>query len=337
MHATAFLKSKSPPETGPFTVLVGTERHLKRSVFDALTRQILGDDDESLGLTQFAGEEVDLKTVCDELRTVSMWGDRRLVLVSDADKFVSLHREGLEKYLQKPAKKSVLTLDVKTWPKTTRLAKAVAKIGLEVECSALSGAELIRWTTEAARTADGKSLSRDAAALLVELAGNDLDLLEQEIAKLASYVGPRSTIESDDVRTLVGGWTTETTWAIAGAMRRGRAGEALDLLSNLLDAGESPHKIFGGMTFVFRRIAQTVERVRSGESLEAALHNSGVFPREIGEASTFLKRIGRREALRIYERLLSADANLKGALTVPERQVLEMFVSNLAAPPSCRS
>ena len=100
--------------------------------------------------------------------------------------------------------------------------------------------------------------------LLRELAGEDLGLLEQELAKLAAYVGSRSTIEADDVRTLVGGWRTETTWAIAGAVRRGRSGEALDLLDKLLNAGESPHKITAGLTFVFRRLAQAVERCAKG-------------------------------------------------------------------------
>ena len=99
-------------------------------------------EEESLGLTRFAGDATDLKTVCDELLTVSMWGERRLVAVDAADKFVSQYRDGLEKYLTRPARKSVLLLDVKSWPKTTRLAKAVAKIGLDIECSPLSGADL---------------------------------------------------------------------------------------------------------------------------------------------------------------------------------------------------
>jgi DNA polymerase-3 subunit delta len=258
-----------------------------------------------------------------------MWGDRRLVIVDNADKFVTQFRDGLEKYLTHPARKSVLVLDVKTWPKTTRLAKAVVKIGLEVECSSLSGAELLRWLSETARAAHGKALARDAAALICDLAGDDLSLLEQELAKLAAYVGTCSTIEADDVRTLVGGWRTETTWAIAGAIRRGKTGEALDLLDGLLNAGESAHKTVAGLTFVFRRLAQAVERVREGAPLDAAVRDVGVFPREVGESSAYLKRLGRSEAQRLFSRLLEADVNLKGGLTIIERQILETLVVNL--------
>jgi DNA polymerase-3 subunit delta len=329
MHATAFVRSP-PPEIGAIAVLVGEEQFLKRAALEALCRLVLGEDDERLGLTRFAGDDVDLMTVCDELRTISMWGDKRLVIVDDADRFVSQNREGLEKYLQKPAKNSLLALDVKTWPKTTRLAKAVPKIGLEIECSPLSGSDLVRWISETAKTAQGKSLNREAANLIRELAGEDLGLLEQEIAKLSAYVGERKTIEIADVQTLVGGWATETTWSIAAAVRRGETGESLDLLNQLLDAGESPHKILGGLTFVFRRLAQAVESAAQGRALDRALGEAGVFPRELGESAAYLRRLGRIEAQRIAAHLLEADGALKGAVIVPERQVLETLIVKLA-------
>jgi DNA polymerase-3 subunit delta len=328
MHATAFLKSP-PASVGAIAVLFGEQDFLKRAAFECLCRLVLGEDDERLGLTRFAGDQVDLKTVCDELRTISMWGNSRLVMIDDADRFVSQNREGLEKYLQKPAKNSALLLDVKTWPKTTRLAKAVPKIGLEIECAPLSGSDLVRWIAETAKSVHGKSLSRETAALIRELAGDDLGLLEQELAKLSAYVGDRKSIEIADVQTLVGGWATETTWAIAAAVRRGETGEALDLLNQLLDAGESPHKILGGLTFVFRRLAQAVELSGQGASLDRALAEAGVFPREIGESAAYLRRLGRAEAQRISARLLEADSALKGAFIIPERQVLETLIVKL--------
>jgi DNA polymerase-3 subunit delta len=329
MHATAFLKS-SEQRVGAIAVLFGEEQYLKRAVFERLCHLVLGEDPEHLGLTRFAGDQADLKTVCDELRTISMWGSSRLVVLDDADRFVSQNREGLEKYLQKPSKNSVLVLDVKAWPKTTRLAKAVPKVGLEVECGPLSGNDLVRWIAETAKTAHGKSLTRDTANLIYELAGGDLGLLEQELAKLSAYVGQRTTIEIADVETLVGGWATETTWSIAAAVRRGETGEALDLLNQLLDAGESAHKILGGLTFVFRRLAQAVALSGQGTALDRALGEAGVFPRELGESAAYLRRLGRAEAQRISSRLLEADSALKGAFLIPERQVLETLLVKLA-------
>jgi DNA polymerase III subunit delta len=329
MHALELLRAKTPSPIPPLVVLVGEERFLKLQALDRLQGIVLADDPEHLGLTRFSGETADLKTVCDELLTVSMWGTRRLVVIEEADRFISDNRAGLEKYAKKPAKKSVLVLDVKSWSKSTRLAKLVTEVGLQIDCTPLSRGELVRWTSELARTAHAKTLGRDAAALLIELAGDNLGLLEQEVAKLAAYVGTRSTIESDDVRTLVGGWRAETTWAITGAIRRGRTGEAIDLLDKLLDAGESPYKILGGVTFVFRRLAQAVELVRQGDSLEGALRAAGVFPGEQAESSAYLRRLGRNEARLINARLLQADMNLKGAVVSSPRQALETLIVTL--------
>src|SRR3972149_6659804 len=89
----------------------------------------------------------------DELATASLFGSgRRLVIVDEADDFVSEHRAELEDYVAKPHRSGVLVLDVKTWPSTTRLAKAVAACGLTIECKSLSEPQTKRWLIERAKS-----------------------------------------------------------------------------------------------------------------------------------------------------------------------------------------
>ena len=117
VHAVALLKAKMLTTVGPIAVLTGDERHLKRAAVERLVKDVLGDDEDSLGLTRFPGDDADLKTVCDELLTVSMWGDRRLVIVDGADKFVSQYRDGLEKYLARPQRNQSSSSMSKAGPK----------------------------------------------------------------------------------------------------------------------------------------------------------------------------------------------------------------------------
>src|SRR5690606_30795737 len=142
--------------------------------------------------------------VVDSLLTISMWSPRQMVLVEDADEFVTNYREGIERYLERPAKKSVLVLEVKSWPSNTRLAKKAAAIGLPLDCAPLKGAELLGWLSEQCRAKHGKKIDRAAAQLLVELAGTELGLLDQELAKLAAFVGQAPDIGSEVVEKLVG-------------------------------------------------------------------------------------------------------------------------------------
>lgn len=332
MHVTAFLNNPDKNELGPVAVLYGPERFLRHAALAVISQRVLGDDEEGqdVGTTRFEGKDTELKTVCDELRTVSMWGDRRLVVVDDADEFVSQNRSGLEKYLEKPAKKSVLVLTVKSWPKNTRLAKVVAKIGLALECAELKGSALLRWLPETSRSEFDKQLTRDAAALMVELAGTELGLLNQELAKLAAYVGEKKRIDSEDVRKLVGGWKAETTWAMTDAVRDGKLDQALIHLDKLLVSGEAPQRILGGIGYVFRKYAQATERALHTPSLQTALKEAGVFPREFGASSAYLRRIGRPRAEAITNRLLEADGNMKGNSRTPERIILEHLLVQLS-------
>jgi len=332
MHVTAFLKNPEKTETGPVVVLFGTEWFLKHEALTAIRRMVLGEDEEeqSIGVTSFPGKEAELKSVCDELLTVSMWGDRRLVVIEEADEFVSQNRAGLEKYLEKPAKKSVLVLIVKSWPKNTRLAKTVGKIGLTLECAELKGAALTRWLSESCRDEFEKQLPREAAALMVELAGTELGLLNQELAKLAAYVGDKKRIDIEDIRKLVGGWRAETTWAMNDALRDGDLPQALQHLDKLLRAGEAPQRLSGGINYSFRKFAESTERARHTSSLQTALIEANVFPRDMAKAEAYLRRIGRPRAEKITNWLLETDGNLKGSSRTPERITLERLLVQLS-------
>ena len=325
MHATDVLR-KTPPVPG-VVVMPGSQHHLKSLALHWLRGVVLGEEESDM--TRFAGKEADLQTVWDELRTASMWCDRRLVVVDAADEFITRHRSGLEKYAAAPSKKSVLVLDVKSWPKNTRLAKQIAQTGLEIECTELKGVALTKWLQETARDAHEAELNRDAAALLCELIGDDLGLLDQELSKLASFVGQKGTITTEVVRAMVGGWRTETTWAMTDAVRDDDLASALKDLHDLLFHGEAPQKLIGGIHFVFRKLAYATELARK-QPLEGALREAGVFPQAVGASAAYLKRLGRPKAEKIIHELLDTDLRLKGGSRLPERLQLERLLVLLA-------
>ena len=71
--------------------------------------------------------KVELSEVLDELRTLPFLAEKRVVVLKDADKFVSEHRAALENYFDEPSKTGVLILTVEKWMKTTKLAKKTRK------------------------------------------------------------------------------------------------------------------------------------------------------------------------------------------------------------------
>lgn len=327
MHATQFLRENQNASPGALVVMHGAESHLKHSCLKILRELVLGPgEDSTIGESRFGGKDSDWRAVHDELLTVSMFTSRRLVVIEDADDFVTAQRNSLEDYIEQPARKSVLVLDVKSWRKNTRLAKKLDSIGLELDCGEMKGPQLTGWLIDEAKTHFQKQLTRDAASLMVELAGSGLTLLDQELQKLTSYVGDRDRITVEDVRTLVGGWRAETTWHMINAIRDNQPDVALQCLDKLLTAGEPAPKILGGMNFVFKKLAHATEISRSGTNIKAALKDAGVQPWEIEHAERYLKRVRRPRAELITEHLALADYGLKGGSRLPDRLQLEQLV-----------
>src|SRR6516164_244834 len=122
MDSLTFLQQvTSKPQ--PVYVLHGDEDFLKRQVQLALRKSLLGEDGDSFALSIYPGDKAIYATVLEELETLPFLSPWRLVIVDQADPFVTKNRAALESYVAKPASKGVLVLDVKTWPSTTRLAK----------------------------------------------------------------------------------------------------------------------------------------------------------------------------------------------------------------------
>ncbi|QDT44320.1 DNA polymerase III subunit delta [Gimesia alba] len=329
LHVTEFLLNPAKDEFGPIVVLHGDDRYMKQEAIKAIEPIVLGDEEDT-SMTRFDGKRLERElppsTLFDELKTVSMWGDKRLVIVDEAEKFVSAFRGKLEKYLEAPSKSSLLILDVKSWSKATRLAKLVAKIGLDLECKELKGGQLAKWISDTAGQLHQKQISRDAALLLVEMVGTHCGQIHQELEKLTTFVGDQPRISPDDIRAVVGGWKAETTWAMTGAVRDGNIGDALKYLDHLLVAGEAPQKILGGLTFVWRKYFKATQLAVQGTPLKQALKDAGVFPRDVDSSDRYLRRLSRQRAEKISHWLLETDLNLKGNSRLAPRLELERLL-----------
>jgi DNA polymerase-3 subunit delta len=329
MDALTFLEKAAKAKPLPLYVLPGDEDFLKRQVLQALRTLVLGPDGDEFGLSVHAGDKAAFAAVFDELQTAPFFGPRRLVIVENADPFVTRHRESLEKVVGKLPATGTLVLEVKSWPANTRLAKLIDS-SATILCKAPSAYKLPAWCVQWAAACHAKQLVQPAAELLVELVGPEMGQLDQELSKLAVYVGDRKRIDAPDVDRLVGSSRAENTWKIFDAIGAGRPGEALALLDRLLDQGEEPLRILGAFSMQLRRLAQVARLQQQGKSLGAALEQAGVQPFQARGVEQQLRHLGRRRAERLYDWLLKTNSGMKGGSPLPPRTLLERLVIQLA-------
>ena len=333
MDSLVFLERKSERAPRPVYALYGDERFLKRRVLIALRTLVLGNEDDGCGLSRHAGDKANYSTVSTELASAAFFSPRRLVIVEDADPFVTRERAKLEKYFASPSSTGVLVLDVQTWPSNTRLAKLVPN-DASLTCKAPAAAKLPDWCVQWSAASNGKQLVAAAARLLVDLIGAEMGLLDQELAKLAAYVGDAKRIDVADVDALVGASRSENTWRIFDLIGDGKTDEALTLLDRLFGQGEDSFRLLGAFSMQLRRLAQAGRLTAQGASIHTALDEVGVPPFGRGAAEKQMRRLGRSRLGRLYDLLLQIDLGLKGLSPLPPRTLFERLVVELARTPA---
>ena len=339
--AIEYVQAKEAAAPPAVCVVFGDEPFFKRLALAELRRRVVPDGDAEFSLATFDGEAVEPRDVFDELSGVALFGSgRKLVIVEDADDFVSRHRATLEDYVARPKPSGVLVLVVKTWASNTRLYKAIESSGLQIDGSGPTAAALTKWLVGWAKTAHQAKLARDAAELLVEILGPEPGLIDQELAKLAAAGGESREITAELVQKLVGGWRAQTTWDMLDAALAGNAASALEQLDRLLLSGEEAIGVLAQISSSLRRFAAATRVIEQQEAqgkrpnLRAALEAAGVRTASfiMDKAERQLKAVGRQRAGRLYRWLLDADLALKGQSSqkLRARLVLEQLIARLS-------
>ncbi len=312
-------------------VVHGEDPYLMQESLAAIARSVCPDGD-SAAMERVPGSEASLADVLDRLFTLPFFSSRRLVVVDDADPFVSKHRGELEAYVEHPARTGVLVLQAKTWPANTRLAKAVEKLGLTIQATSPRESDLPSWLVRLAKTSGGVKLNVDAARLVVELVGPEPGILAGEIEKLIAYAGESRSITRDDVVKLVGAGRIETIWKILDAAAAGNSGEAIRELDLLLAAGEPATPMLAAMSANLMRLHHAGflrgQRMSLGEACQAA----GIPPFAVDKTRRQHAHLGPKRTDSLPALLLKADLDTKGGSLLEPRVILEILLARLAAP-----
>ena len=331
MDALTFIDKNGRVRRQPFYVLSGDEDFLKRRVLAILIPLVVGDADPQYAVTTIAGDKAEFSTVRNELDSVSFFSERRLVVVDQADPFVTEFRPQLEAFVAQPSELGVLVLDVKSFPANTKLAKAVPEPA-HIFCKSPSEYKLPAWCAAWCQSQYGKKLSVPAAQMLVELVGPTMGVLDQELQKLKDFVGERKTIDVQDVDELTGRSRGANVFKIMDAIGDGRPAAALKILSELFEEGESSLAILGAMGFQLRKLARAGRMYTQGLHIDEAMTKAGIptWPQARESARKQLKHLGVNRLDKLYDWLLEVDGGLKGGNPLPERLQLERLVVRLA-------
>ncbi len=254
-------------------ILHGKEQFLMQRYSEMLQEELIleyGDID----VITFDGEQANLATVLDEVRTFDLLMRHKLIIIDKADSFVASKdssktspRKVFERYAESPVEHATVLLRATAW-RPGKLDKAVDKIGLIYKLAQLSEADSMRWCVGRAKKAYECECKPNAAQLLVQKIGTSLTRLDHELQKLSSAVADTKTITKECVINMVGLSREEQAWEIQSVLLSGNLRVAMSKLGELLNVSRQPKELLlWSIVDLTRRLNATSELLDGGRSL----------------------------------------------------------------------
>jgi len=217
----------------PVYLLTGSDRPKIELALGRLRRHFVPEATELTLAQETSGE-----TAVALCNAGGLFGDARLVVVSGVEKWKAADVKAVEAYFGSPAPATVLALVADELKKDSALLKAGKKAGSVLEFSVAKNA-VTKWVAQQFAAA-GARAEPDACAALIEIAGNDLQRLANEVQKLATWAAGEP-IGEREVEALVAPGADTPSFALTDAWARREVATTLAVTEAIFDR-ETPKR-----------------------------------------------------------------------------------------------
>jgi DNA polymerase-3 subunit delta len=326
----AFVKAADSGRAPALTLLHGPEPFLLEDAVARLTRALFpGQTELSLVREILDARSAGAEAIVQSALMLPWLGDRRLVVARGVEGLAAKAGESLAAYAKAPNPSTVLVLMAEAPLEPSHWLLRAVPAAQVVAAPAMTGRALSGWLRSHAQ-AQGYELAEDAAALLVELSGDDLTQLVGEVEKAALAGGPENRrVTTAEIRAVVGEHRLRHVFDLTRALSARDTAAALALLEGLLNAGEEPLAVLGMLTREARATWQAAGALRAGRAPEDIARS---LRRPPAAATALLERarsLSPGAAARQLARCWDVERRLKlGGAARPE---LSLLVADLCA------
>lgn len=330
----AQLKTALKEGLGSVYVLYGEENYLVEQYARLIAKQAVGDPDDAFNMHRFDGQALTVEQLEEAVEALPLMAERTCVMVRDMD--LAAHADRLTEILRQMPDTCVLVF----WQMTVQPDKKkgwatvfveAEKRGCVVNFARKTPADVVKLLVGGAKRR-GCVLAADDARLMVERAGNDLNLLLCELDKLVALADggaiSREMIERMGTKNL-----EARVFDLSKAILQGRAKQAYELLHQLFVQREDPVPVLAVLSNAYADVYRAKIAIIGGATAESLAADIKSY-----KGKEFRLRNAARDAGRMsvgmlrdsLEILAQADNDLKFN-SKDARVLLEQTVSRLVA------
>lgn len=279
----------------PVYVLYGKDRYRMGQFIELLESQMFNAEERELGIVKFDTAETAVDEAVLEAETLPFFVARKLIVIRDTVVMAAGSKEGskiehrpetLLRYLDNPLETSVIVFVVhaEKLDERRKLVKLLKDRKSIIVFPELNAEQLKHWLIKRA-SEQKRTLSEDAADLLVARVGANLQPLSQELDKLCLHAGVGGSIDANQVEQLTEASVEEDVFALIDAIAELRIERAMRMYRQLLVRREEPIKIAALIARQLRIMLQIKELEHHHYSPQQMAGQLGLHPYAVKLAS----------------------------------------------------
>ena len=259
-----------------------------------------------------------------DLRTGSLFGDRRVVLLRDAHELPADASKRLIAELEGPPMDAVVVLMAIGTGRIQKLARRISAGGGRVDVSPPREWEERKWAALVREefAQHGRRATASAVEAVLSHAGFDVSQIAEKVSQIVAAI-PHGTIGDDEVERTIVGHGSRGSFAVADAMCARQPARALELLRGVLEAGDDPVMILGALVYRLRSIVAVAGKVNPSDV------GLRISKGQAYHLRTARDNFGPGELTRAVRTLADADVELKSG-ELPSELVIERAVVQIA-------
>ena len=250
---------------------------------------------DQMNISKYDLNNTPLKLIIDDAQTVSMFEDKKTVIVDNANMFTgttSKDSDIIENYLNHINENTVLILIVHNEKLDTRkkITKLIKKIGIVKEFNDETNPAVIVKKLLKDYNINDKTIN-----LFIDRVGNNPLIIQNEINKIKIYKGNNKTISDEDILNLTTKIIDIDIFKLIDYIIKKNKNKALELYHEMIKMNEEPIKILVILANQFRIMYQSKELLKKGYSekdiasilkshpyrVKLAIQNSRNYPSEV--------------------------------------------------------
>lgn len=304
--------------------LYGPDTYRSRQKLNEIVGHYKETHKTGLNLRHFAGQDLDFQDFKNELQTMPMFKEKKLLILSN----IFSNQEFKEEFLKNSDKlvksdQVVVFYEDKEIDRDDSFFKFLKKQAKTQEFLAFNTQQLRNWLKK--EFAKHQTLEIEPRALdkLIEFVGNNLWQLSNEVKKLSAFKKAQK-IEAKDIKLLVKSKLDTDIFKTIDALGLRRKSQALDLLHQHLEKGDSPSYLLTMINYQFRNILEIKDLLERGQPL----NRSKLHPFVIKKSYQQAQRFTLDELKKLYRKIFEVDLNIKTGRIDPQT-ALDLLITEI--------